>query len=109
MGKKNLDSDDMVLFEGPGSLQLKPGELKTHGLEVIADRLFGRKLVDIEAEWTKVMRQIRKMLEAAYEKAPKGFNLDSVDIALGFNAKGKLVFIAEGGVEATVTVKFKHV
>ena|ERR1700733_12936020 len=37
-----------------------------------------------------------------------GFSLDEIKISLGFNAKGKLAFIAEAGVEASVEVTFKR-
>ena len=37
-----------------------------------------------------------------------GYELSEVNISLGFNAKGKLAFIAEAGVEASVSIVFKR-
>ena len=56
-----------------------------------------------------ITKQVFDMLSATNETTTKaGYTLDEVSVSLGFSAKGKLAFIAEAGVEASVTVKFKH-
>lgn len=109
MKETTIDDQDIVLFEGSTALQ--PGEVEVHGLKGIqgfGGRLFGRKLDEVKADWHKVFGQAQEMIEAAQPESPKGFGLDTVTISLGFNAQGRLVFIAEAGVEATVSVTFKR-
>jgi len=106
MEEPDLSTTDIVLFQG--SRQLEPGEFQQHNLQDFARGLFGRKLEDIKADWKKVSTQIQEMIQSTEDTQPTGFGLDSVTISLGFNGKGNLVFIAEVGVQATVSVTFKR-
>jgi hypothetical protein len=107
MTEGNKESFDIVLFEGPSTLQ--PGEAETHGLMGVVGRVFGRPLQDVEADWNRVLGQVSSILESAIPGSFNGYDLDTVSIALGFNAKGGLVFIAEAGIQVSVTVTFKRV
>lgn len=98
-----LDSPDVVLFTGQTSLD--PGQLELHSLK---DKLFGRKIEDVQADWGKVSRQVARMLDATTKERPAGFELDTVEISLGFTASGRLAFIAEAGVEASVGITLKR-
>jgi hypothetical protein len=97
---------NMVLFAGPS--RLLPGDVELHGLKEVTDRIFGKKLEDVKADWQKVFSQIREMLEETGTETPKGFSLDNVTVSLGFSAHGQLVFIAEAGVEASISLTFKR-
>lgn len=99
-------SDEEVLFQRAHALA--PGEAEQHGLKELAAGLFGRKLEDVKADWERVSEQIRQMISATATSKPEGFRLDEVRVALAFNAKGKLVFVAEAGMEATVTLSFRR-
>ena len=105
-GGLDLDNPDIVVFERPTGLA--PGEAEAHGLDGAVDRLFGRSIDKVRADWDKTMGQVGRMVEAAGARRPRGYEMDSVAVSLGFNASGRLVFIAEAGIEATVTVTFKR-
>lgn len=99
-------SADLVLFQG--KTRLAPGDVHLHGLTSLSERVFGRKLTDVKKDWARVTAQIKELLDATSERAPSGFALESIEVSLGFSAKGQIVFIAEAGVEASVTVTFKR-
>ena len=105
------DSKDLsqksVPFVGPN--KLRPGEGEAHGLKDIIDRSFTRSLGSVTEEVTNVMSSIQEILGNMKTKTPLGFGIDTIDISLGFDAKGKLAFIAEGGVQATVKISFKKI
>src|SRR5881396_1991813 len=110
MNEKNaaeLEDDQVVLFQR-GNTPLQPGEVQLHGLTEFASRLFGRSIKDVKTDWEKVSKQVAEMISSTVMQAPQGFSLDEVTISLGFSAQGKLVFIAEAGVEASVEIKFKR-
>jgi hypothetical protein len=95
---------DVVLFTGVPALE--PGEVE---LQSFKERLFGRKLEDVQADWARVSSQVSNMVDATAAERPKGFELETVEVSLGFTASGKLAFIAEAGVEASVAVTLKRV
>jgi len=99
MTEMSLDDPDVVPFAGlPPAL---PGEFVTHSLK---DKLFGRRLEDVKADWAKLSRQISAMIAATAPVQAAGFHVETVEVSLGFTASGKLAFIAEAGVEASVTI-----
>lgn len=100
------DGLNLVIFQG--SHQLEASELERHHLSDLGARRFGRKLEDLQADWTRVSQQIAEWIEVARAGPLRHFDLDQVTVELGFNAKGELVFIAESGVQPTVTLTFKH-
>jgi hypothetical protein len=103
MEENSLQDPQIVLFQG--STPLQPGEVELHRFR---ERLFGRNLNDVKADWAKISVQLREMLDSFAPQVPRGFALDSVQVSLGFSAQGKLVFIAEAGVEASVTIEFRR-
>lgn len=100
------DGFDWVIFQG--SHQLGGSELERAGLRDLGDRRFGRKLEDIKGDWQRVCHQIAEWIDATQSDHSQDYELDKVTVALGFNAKGELVFDAEGGVQTTVTVTLKR-
>ena len=91
--------ENIVLFAGTPTLG--PGELELHNLK---DRLFGRRIEDIQADWRRISSQIAKLVEATSSMRPTGFELDTIEVGLAFTASGRLAFIAEAGVEASVSI-----
>jgi hypothetical protein len=53
------------------------------------------------------MGQIQEILQDV-TLVPANFQLDEVVFELGFSAQGKIVFVAEAGVDATVSVTFRR-
>lgn len=101
-----FDDPTIVLFQR--AMTLQPGEVRLHGVKEVAERVFGRSLEDVKADWRKVTGQIREMMNAVEAEAVRGLALDTVTVSLGFSLQGKLVFIAEAGVEASVSMTFKR-
>ena len=93
--------DDVLFITAPA---LVPGEVQLH-------RDFGkdltRSLADVKKDWDVVMTQVAQLVSGTdSDLRETGYRLDEISVALGFNAKGKLAFIAEAGVEASISVKF---
>lgn len=101
--QEKLDDPDVILFAGTPTLA--PGELEVHSFK---DRLFGRRAEDVQDDWRRVSGQVSRLVSATEAQQPEGFHLESVEISLGFTASGRLAFIAEAGVEATVTVTWSR-
>jgi len=68
-----------------------------------------RKLSEVKDDWRIMSTHVIEMISATDTNIGKaGYSLDEVSVSLGFNAKGKLAFIAEAGVESSVTIVFKR-
>jgi hypothetical protein len=104
--KAQIDDPAIILFQGLKPA-LKAGSVQLESFGSISDKIFGRTVEDVKADFEKVSRQINQVLATAFSQAPGGLDLDTVEISLGFTAEGKLAFIAQAGVEATVSVTFK--
>ena len=101
-----FQDSDIVVFQGADSLD--PGAVELHGLKEATGRLFGRRIHDVSADWRRVFAQMRQMLDETGSEVPRAFELDTVTISLGFSAHGRLVFVAEAGVEASIGITFKR-
>jgi hypothetical protein len=100
----------VVIFRGslpPEPRELAPGEieLNTRLFDRVA-KAFGRKIDEVEQDWTKTVRQVTSLVEKATQAAPKDLKVSSIEVGLGFTASGSLAFIAEAGIEATVKLVF---
>lgn len=104
--KAELDDRSIVLFQGPRPAG-KPGTVQLHSFGSVVDKIFGRTVSDVQADFDKVSAQLDQILANAFSKVTAGMTLETVEISLGFTAEGKLAFIAQAGVEASVTVTFK--
>jgi hypothetical protein len=63
---------------------------------------------EVKAEWDQMMGRIAKLLDSAQQSASPGpFELQEIQLQLAFNAKGRVAFIAEAGVDAGVTLTFR--
>ena len=107
MSPDKLDDPKVVLFQGEHTLD--PGDVQLHSLvSGLSGRVFGKSLEDVKADWRKITTQVKEMLESVVQEMPRGFLFESVEVSLGFSAEGKLVFIAQAGVEASVSLTFKR-
>jgi hypothetical protein len=90
-----------------GSRPLRAGETRAQFASVTD--IIKRPLDEVKAEWEAVFLKIQDLSASADRvQKPGGLRLDSISVALGFTAKGKLAFIAEAGIQATVTVTLKR-
>jgi hypothetical protein len=54
------------------------------------------------------LQEIRDSLDPLLSDSGRGLSLNDVEIALTLSASGKVLFIAEGGVEASITLTFSR-
>lgn len=69
--------------------------------------LFGIAREAVKADFERVMTQLQFVLDGM-SQVTKNYDLDEITFELGFTAQGKVVFIAEASVAATVTATFKR-
>jgi hypothetical protein len=68
-----------------------------------------RTVAELKTDWNEMMQSVTLIIEDTERHTKEsGFQLEEIEIGLGFNAKGKLAFIAEAGVEASLSVRFKR-
>ena len=94
---------DMIVFSGGDDLPV--GSVEQHGF---GDRLYGlfrRTVPEVTAEWAKVVEQMKHLISQV-EGMHGDFELSEVQFQLGFSAQGAIVFIAEAGVNATISATF---
>ncbi|MBX6359892.1 CU044_2847 family protein [Pseudacidobacterium ailaaui] len=97
----------IVLFQGPAPVA-RPGTVQLHSFGSVMDKVFGRTVQDVKADFDKVSAQLDAILAGAFAKVTSGMKMDEVEISLGFTGEGKLAFIAQAGVEASVKVTFRR-
>ncbi len=106
MNESHAGTDDIVSIIRRN--ELAPGQFEEHSARGVGDTI-EKSLSALQGEWATVTRQIASIADATDPAVGQaGFELAEISFALGFNAKGKLAFIAEAGVEATVTVTVKR-
>jgi hypothetical protein len=98
-----LDNPDVIVFAG--DVQLPVGGMELHGLGEWADRFLGRSKEEVQADWNKVVDQMKSLLDQA-SAAAKDYNLSEITFQLGFSAEGQIVFVAKAGVTTTISAKF---
>lgn len=102
-GRPKQAKDDEVFF-------ITASDLKQPGVKLHSDTgaTLTKKVSEVKKDWNAVMGQVSEIVsDTDVEMSKTGYVLDEITVALGFNAKGKLAFIAEAGVEASIEIKFK--
>lgn len=84
----------------------RPGTGRAHGK--LIELGLNRPLKEVKPEVEKTIEHAAQLAEAATRSVPAGLALESISFSLGFDAKGKLGFIAEAGVTTSVEVIFKR-
>jgi hypothetical protein len=90
-----------------GSPAPEPGMPEQHTFFDPLARLFGRQVADVKQDFEVRSQQLAQVLEGLRHEV-SGFELDEISIELGFSASGHLVFIAEAGINATVSVTYRR-
>jgi hypothetical protein len=97
--------NDYVLFITESTTLKEPG-VQLHNRLTNA---VSKKLSEVRDDWNNAMRQVSDIVADTDSKITQsGYLLDEITISLGFTATGKVAFIAEAGVEASIAVKFKR-
>jgi hypothetical protein len=105
--------DVVSTFEDPqwvvfgGKPTPDPGVAAEHAAFDALRKLFARDIDDVRADFARVSAQLQALVQALPDRVAD-FEVHELSIELGFSATGKLVFIAEAGVEATVGVTFRR-
>lgn len=98
------DLEEVIFITSP---TIEPGTVELHGKKQTTQ--VTRKLIQVTEDWKIVSKQVMQMISSTEEEnEADGYGLDEVSISLGFNAKGQLAFVAEAGVEASVSFVFKR-
>jgi len=88
------------------------GRKRAAGVELqskpTAHAVVERTLLQVREDWRTVVVQVNQLIVDTKADPASGFHLDEVSIGLAFDAKGKIGFIAEAGVEASIHVVFKR-
>ena len=96
-------SDEVLFISGA---ELEAGQVEIH--KGVAEKVV-RSLADVKEDWRLVVGQVAEIIGTGTDQvAIHGYQLSEVEVSLGFDARGRLAFIAEAGVEATVSVKFER-
>jgi hypothetical protein len=102
------DKAERLSYEDPDLVPLKlkravaAGDLVLHSRG--SDTVY-RSLKALEKDWKGISDKIIKIVGSSSKEVYE--RIDSVTFSLGFNAKGKVVFVAEAGIEASISVTFK--
>lgn len=98
-----LSDPEIVVFGGKAKPSV--GTTTDHGFGDFFRGLVARPMDEVKQDWEKVLGQIQQLLSDTLT-LPGPFELSEVGVELGFSAQGKLVFIAEAGVEASFSATF---
>ena len=96
------DANDIVIFVTP---QDSVTGFQPHSR--LGDKV--RHLVgELTENYNEIVGQILAMVKDSRDEDKDGFSLREISVGLGFDAKGKLGFIAgiEAGAEVTISIKF---
>lgn len=96
------ESDDMITGRRSEAHSFKNWLHLSGPKEVTID------LKEAKSRWEEGLETVRELIEVSAAKAVGGWELDEVSIGMTLTAKGKLAFIAEAGVEASIHFVFKQ-
>lgn len=100
-----LHNPDIFVFAG--DQPIPAGAAQRHSISEWMGNLFGRRKEDVEADWERVISQMTFLVDKV-SAAAQGYQLEEVTFELGFSAEGEIVFIAKGGVTASISATFKR-
>lgn len=91
------------------SAVLPPDESSEHSLSAIGEAV--RRVVSVRTEgvrdqWNRTLDMVMGLSSAIAERSA-AWTIDELEVGLTLSAKGELLFIAEGGAEASIKFKLK--
>lgn len=99
-----LSDPEVMLFAGPTTSPV--GAIAQHGVTGQIGSLFGRTRDAARADWIRALDQLRFLLDDVEIRVDR-YELEEVTFGLAFSAEGRIVFVAHGGIETTITAKFR--
>ncbi len=106
-GPEWRDNENYIFFVGkpsPASLDEEGAGGEIHALSI--GGLFAKPKEIVKADLDRAMGQLNFLIEGMAQ-TNKDYYVDEVTFELGFSATGKIAFITEAGVTATISVTFK--
>lgn len=82
-----------------------PGEATPHAF---LDTLYPRRKEEVQQDWKMAINHTVELVSQNVDSAPKGYQMDQIEVSLGFSAMGQLAFIAQAGLESSIKVVFKR-
>jgi hypothetical protein len=83
------------------------GVSEDHGLRDRAEQLLAGSTEEVKASWLQAVEQMRLLIANA-ENLAGNYELSEIEFKLGFTAAGTVVFIAQAGIQATISATFKR-
>jgi len=106
--EKELGQREMY-FISHATLLKEPGIVEHKSIGSGIGHELSKKVDDIKNDWGRVMESLQFIIgETEKSDTNKKYVLDEITVSLGFSATGKIAFIAEAGVEASIEVTFKR-
>ena len=105
---KDQDNDESEHYDNPDLLPIKisrPHPTEDLVLHSGASDTVYRSLKALEGEWRDISNKMLEIVLSASESTLG--DIESVTFSLGLNSKGKFVFLAEAGAEASISITFK--
>jgi hypothetical protein len=99
-----LDPDKVIFISGD---ELPLGVTEEHGLGQSVSHLFTKSREEVAANWVHVVDQM-KYLITEVDTFTGDYELSEVQFQLGFSADARIGFIADAGINATVSVTFQR-
>jgi hypothetical protein len=100
-------SDPAVMLFSSGYRSPAIGVSEDHGLRDRAEQLLAKSTEEVKASWLQAVEQMRLLIADA-ENLAGNYELSEIEFKLGFTAAGTVVFIAQAGIEATISATFKR-
>jgi hypothetical protein len=82
-----------------------PGEAAPHAF---LDTLYPRRKEEVQQDWQVEIDQTVDLVSQNVDRAPKGYQMDEIEVSLGFSAMGQLAFIAQAGLETSIKLVFRR-
>ena len=101
--EKPQQDPEYVYFVSPA--KPPPGEATPHAF---LDTLYPRRKEEVKRDWKTVINQTVELVSQNVDSAPKGYQMEQIEVSLGFSATGHLAFIAQAGLESSIRVLFKR-
>jgi hypothetical protein len=101
--EKLQQDPEYVYFVSPA--KPPPGEATPHAF---LDTLYPRRKEEVQQNWKVMIDHVVDLVSQNLDSAPKGYQMDEIDVSLGFSATGQLAFIAQAGLESSIKVVFKR-
>jgi hypothetical protein len=78
-------------------------------LHKVGERSVARRFDDVKADWERMIGNVMTLADSTDAVSPSSnLRLTDLTLELGFTATGKLAFIAEAGVAASITLTFSR-